>query len=136
MNGKHVYGVLLSLLPFQPFCVPQAAFLTSISHFPLFSVGLNCALGAKDMKPYLKTLAKKSSFMVSAHPNAGLPNEFGEYDETPHMMMEQIKVFLEDGLLNVVGGCCGTTPDHIKEIAILAQNYSPRIVSPFSEVFK
>jgi len=112
------------------------AFLTSISHFPLFSVGLNCALGAKDMKPYLKTLAKKSSFMVSAHPNAGLPNEFGEYDETPHMMMEQIKVFLEDGLLNVVGGCCGTTPDHIKEIAILAQNYSPRIVSPFSEVFK
>ena len=102
------------------------AFLISVSHFHLFSIGLNCALGAKDMQPYLKTLSNKSSFMVSAHPNAGLPNEFGEYDETPKMMADQIKVFLEDGLLNVVGGCCGTTPEHIQEIANLSSNYSPR----------
>ncbi len=102
------------------------AFLISISHFPLLSVGLNCALGAKDMQPYLKTLSNKTGFMVSAHPNAGLPNEFGEYDESPKMMGEQIKVFLEAGLLNIIGGCCGTTPDHIKEIANLASDYSPR----------
>ena len=102
------------------------AFLISISHFPLLSVGLNCALGAKDMQPYLKTLSNKTDYMVSAHPNAGLPNEFGEYDETPEMMADQIKVFLDNGLLNIIGGCCGTTPDHIKKIADLASNYSPR----------
>ena len=102
------------------------AFLISISHFPLLSVGLNCALGAKDMQPYLKTLSNKTKFMVSAHPNAGLPHEFGEYDESPQMMADQIKVFLDDGLLNIIGGCCGTTPDHIKEIADLSSNYSPR----------
>ena len=102
------------------------AFLISISHFPLLSVGLNCALGARDMQPYLKTLATKSSFHVSAHPNAGLPNEFGAYDETPEMMCEQLKKFLDDGLINIIGGCCGTTPDHIKAIAELASNYKPR----------
>ena len=102
------------------------AFLVSISHFPLLSVGLNCALGARDMQPYLKTLATKSSFHVSAHPNAGLPNEFGAYDETPEMMCEQLKKFLDDGLINIIGGCCGTTPDHIKAIAELASNYKPR----------
>jgi len=90
------------------------AFLISMSHFSLFSIGLNCALGAKEMEPYLKTLAKKSSFFVSAHPNAGLPNEFGEYDETPEMMLEQIKQFLDSGLVNIIGGCCGTRPEHIK----------------------
>ena len=102
------------------------AFLISISHFPLLSVGLNCALGARDMQPYLKTLATKSSFHVSAHPNAGLPNEFGAYDETPEMMCEQLKKFLDDGLINIIGGCCGTTPDHIQAIAELASNYKPR----------
>ena len=102
------------------------AFLISISHFPLLSVGLNCALGARDMQPYLKTLATKSSFHVSAHPNAGLPNEFGAYDETPEMMCEQLKRFLDDGLINIIGGCCGTTPDHIQAIAELASNYKPR----------
>jgi len=102
------------------------AFLISMSHYPLFSIGLNCALGAKDMKPYLKTLARKSNFMVSAHPNAGLPNEFGEYDETPEMMAQQIKVFLEEELLNVVGGCCGTTPEHIKALVELSSEYKPR----------
>ena len=104
------------------------AFLISISHFPLLSVGLNCALGARDMQPYLKTLATKSSFHVSAHPNAGLPNEFGAYDETPEMMCEQLKRFLDDGLINIIGGCCGTTPDHIQAIAELASNYKPRVI--------
>tara|TARA_B100001939_G_C16920207_1_gene608969 strand:- start:605 stop:1606 length:1002 start_codon:yes stop_codon:yes gene_type:complete len=102
------------------------AFLISMSHYPLFSIGLNCALGAKDMQPYLKTLSRKSTFLVSAHPNAGLPNEFGEYDETPEMMADQIKVFLEDNMLNVLGGCCGTTPEHIKALSALAKEYQPR----------
>lgn len=102
------------------------AFLISISHFPLLSVGLNCALGAEQMRPYVKTLSEKADYFVSAHPNAGLPNEFGEYDETPAFMASQLEVFLEDGLLNIVGGCCGTTPDHIRAIADLAATYQPR----------
>tara|TARA_B100000401_G_scaffold164798_1_gene110098 strand:+ start:1075 stop:2070 length:996 start_codon:yes stop_codon:yes gene_type:complete len=102
------------------------AFLVSLSHYSLFSIGLNCALGADDMRPYLKTLSKRSEFLTSAHPNAGLPNEFGEYDETPEMMVAQIKKFLDDGLINIVGGCCGTTPDHIRAIAAIAKDYSPR----------
>lgn len=102
------------------------AFLISVEHAPLFSVGLNCALGAKQLRPYLQILAKDAPFSVSAHPNAGLPNEFGEYDESPEAMANQIKVFLEEGLLNVVGGCCGTTPAHIKAIAELAAQYKPR----------
>lgn len=102
------------------------AFLTSVSHMPLLSIGLNCALGAKEMRQYLQILDKKAPFMVSAHPNAGLPNEFGEYDETPELMGAQIEDFLNDGILNIVGGCCGTTPDHIKVIADLAAKHSPR----------
>lgn len=105
------------------------AFLISIQHVPLFSVGLNCALGAKQLRPYLQILAKDAPFSVSAHPNAGLPNEFGEYDQSPHDMASQIKVFLEEGLLNVVGGCCGTTPEHIKSIAKIAANYKPRTIT-------
>jgi 5-methyltetrahydrofolate--homocysteine methyltransferase len=102
------------------------AFLISVSHIPLLSIGLNCALGASMMRPYLQILAKESPFAVSAHPNAGLPNEFGQYDETPEMMGEQIKSFLEDHLINIIGGCCGTTPEHIKVIADLVKNYKPR----------
>ena len=102
------------------------AFMTSVSHVDLLSIGLNCALGANQLRPYLKVLSDKSEFRVSAHPNAGLPNEFGQYDETPEQMAEQIKEFLDDGLLNIVGGCCGTTPDHITAIAELAKEYSPR----------
>ncbi|WP_436517325.1 homocysteine S-methyltransferase family protein [Ekhidna sp. To15] len=102
------------------------AFLISISHMDLLSVGLNCALGAAQLRPYLKTLADKSDFFVSAHPNAGLPNEFGLYDESPEMMAQQIKEFLDEGLINIIGGCCGTTPEHIKEIAQLAAEYEPR----------
>ena len=90
------------------------AFLISVQHADLLSIGLNCALGADAMKPYLKTLNNKSDLMVSAHPNAGLPNEMGEYDETPEMMGLQIESFIKEGLVNIVGGCCGTTPDHIK----------------------
>jgi len=102
------------------------AFLISLSHMPLFSIGLNCALGADLMRPYLQILNDKSPFAVSAHPNAGLPNEFGKYDETPFLMAAQIKEFLDEGLINIIGGCCGTTPEHIKAIADLAKNYSPR----------
>lgn len=104
------------------------AFLISISHIPLLSVGFNCALGADLLKPYLKVLSTNTSFNISAHPNAGLPNAFGEYDETPHQMQTQIKHYLEDNLINIIGGCCGTTPDHIKLIADITKNYKPRVV--------
>ncbi|MEP5612441.1 MAG: homocysteine S-methyltransferase family protein [Cyclobacteriaceae bacterium] len=104
------------------------AFLISISHLNLLSVGLNCALGAKQLRPYLKVLSDKTDFNVSAHPNAGLPNEFGQYDETPEDMAGQIKEFLDDNLINIIGGCCGTTPEHIAAIAALANKYEPRLV--------
>jgi len=110
------------------------AFLISISHMPLLSVGLNCALGAKDLYPYLQVLSKNAEFFVSAHPNAGLPNEFGEYDQTPEQMTEQISEFLKDGFINIIGGCCGTTPDHIKKIAEAAANYKPRQIPRLSAV--
>jgi 5-methyltetrahydrofolate--homocysteine methyltransferase len=102
------------------------AFLISVSHIPLLSIGLNCALGAAALRPYLQILSNKSEFHVSAHPNAGLPNEMGQYDESPAYMAEQIEVFLKDGLVNIIGGCCGTTPDHIKAIADVAAKYQPR----------
>lgn len=105
------------------------AFLISISHMPLLSVGLNCALGASMMRPYLQILDQKSPFNVSAHPNAGLPNEFGKYDESPEMMADQIKEFLDENLMNIIGGCCGTTPEHIKAIAYLASKYKPRVIN-------
>lgn len=102
------------------------AFLISLSHMPLLSIGLNCALGASMMRPYLQILNEKSSFAVSAHPNAGLPNEFGQYEESPEQMANQIKTFLDEGLVNIIGGCCGTTPAHIEAIADVAKNYQPR----------
>lgn len=102
------------------------AFLNSVSHVDLLSIGLNCALGAKDMRPYLEELSNKSPFYVSAYPNAGLPNQFGEYDEDAHTMGHQIEDFLKAGFINIVGGCCGTTPDHIKRIAELAKTVKPR----------
>jgi 5-methyltetrahydrofolate--homocysteine methyltransferase len=104
------------------------AFLISVSHVPLLSVGLNCALGAAMLRPYLKVLSDKTPFFVSAYPNAGLPNEFGQYDETPEQMGSQVEEFLKEGLVNMVGGCCGTTPEHIKVIASLAARYQPRRV--------
>jgi len=105
------------------------AFLISVSHIPLLTVGFNCALGAKQLTPHLEVLAQKASFGVSAHPNAGLPNAFGEYDETPDQMARQIKEYLEKGLINIIGGCCGTTPAHIKAIAEVAEEYKPRLVA-------
>ena len=102
------------------------AFLISVAHMDLLTIGLNCALGASMMRPYLQVLNKNARFGVSAHPNAGLPNEFGEYDETAEMMAEQIREFMDEGLVNIIGGCCGTTPEHIAAIAELAKEYSPR----------
>lgn len=104
------------------------AFLISVSHVPLLSIGLNCALGAALLRPYLHVLSDKAPFFVSAYPNAGLPNEFGQYDETPEQMGTQIEEFLKEGLVNILGGCCGTTPEHIRVIAQLAANYKPRKV--------
>ncbi len=104
------------------------AFLYSLSHVPLLSIGLNCALGAQQMKPYLADLARHTEFHVSAHPNAGLPNAFGQYDETPEMMRAQIREFLAEHLVNIIGGCCGTTPDHIRLIAEEASKYTPRSI--------
>lgn len=102
------------------------AFLISITHIPLLSVGFNCALGADQLKPYLKRLAHNTQLNISAHPNAGLPNAFGQYDQTPEEMRDLIKEYLQDNLVNIIGGCCGTTPEHIKLIAEVAQEFQPR----------
>lgn len=102
------------------------AFLISVSHLNLLSVGFNCALGAEQLTPYLETISNNSEFYISAYPNAGLPNAFGQYDETPEQMAGQIKEYVEKGLINIIGGCCGTTPPHIKAIADLVKNYQPR----------
>ena len=93
------------------------AALASIAHVPLFSVGLNCSFGANDMKPFLKELRQIAPCYVSAYPNAGLPNSLGQYDETPESMALQVKEFIDEGLVDIIGGCCGTTPDHIAAIA-------------------
>ena len=103
------------------------AFLISMSHMPLLSIGLNCALGAKDLRPYLQTLAANTPFLISAYPNAGLPNAFGGYDETPHQMADAVEEYLDLGIVNILGGCCGTTPDHIREFALRAAGRQPRI---------
>ena len=105
------------------------AFLISISHIPLLSVGFNCALGANLLQPHLEAIANKTEFAISAHPNAGLPNAFGEYDETAAEMAEQIEEYLKKDLINIIGGCCGTTPEHITAIAEIANKYKPRTVS-------
>lgn len=102
------------------------AFLISISHIPLLSVGFNCALGADQLKPYLKRLSRSTSLNISAHPNAGLPNAFGLYDQTPEEMQALIREYLNDNLINIIGGCCGTTPEHIKLIAEVAKEFKPR----------
>lgn len=104
------------------------AFYISISHVNLLSVGLNCALGAELMRPYLEELSDKALCYVSCYPNAGLPNEMGEYDESPEHMAQTIREFAQSGLLNIIGGCCGTTPDHIRAIAETVKNIKPRLV--------
>ena len=104
------------------------AFLYSVSHLPLMSIGINCALGADLMRPYIKTLAEKAPYQICIYPNAGLPNEFGEYDESPKHMADVVEEYLKEGLINIIGGCCGTSFDHIKEIASRAANYPARTV--------
>jgi len=108
------------------------AFLVSVEHIPLLTIGFNCALGAKQLTPHLEVIATKALTGVSAHPNAGLPNAFGEYDETPDQMASQIEDYLKKDLINIIGGCCGTTPEHIKAIAEVAEKYSPRSLSQFN----
>lgn len=102
------------------------AFWNSMRHADPFSIGLNCALGAKDLRPHVAELARVSNVCVSAYPNAGLPNEFGGYDETPEEMQTELREWAQSGLLNIVGGCCGTTPGHIKAIAEAVEGVSPR----------
>ncbi|MCR8559657.1 methionine synthase [Mucilaginibacter sp. BJC16-A38] len=104
------------------------AFWDSVSHANLLSVGLNCALGAKEMRPHIQELSEKANVYISAYPNAGLPNEFGQYDETAHETAHQVDDFIKNGLVNIVGGCCGTTPEHIKCIAEKAAKYPPRLI--------
>ncbi|WP_224997357.1 methionine synthase [Cesiribacter sp. SM1] len=103
-----------------------AAFWASVSHAPLLSVGFNCALGARQLKPYLQELSRLASCGVSAHPNAGLPNEFGAYDQSAEEMAGIIDEFCKEGLVNIIGGCCGTSPAHIKAIAEVAAKHKPR----------
>ncbi len=105
------------------------AFLNSVSHIDLLSVGLNCSLGATDLRPYVKELSQKAPFYISAHPNAGLPNQFGAYDETPEIMAGYIKDYLDNSFVNIIGGCCGTTPDHIRAFAEMAAHAHPHRVN-------
>lgn len=104
------------------------AFLISVSHLDLLSVGFNCALGARQLTPYLQVISENSGFYISAYPNAGLPNAFGQYDETPEEMAEQVREYLDKKLINIIGGCCGTTPNHIRALANLSKEYEPRII--------
>ncbi|HEX2976674.1 MAG TPA: methionine synthase [Bacteroidales bacterium] len=101
------------------------AFLISVSHYPLFSIGLNCALGAEQLRPFIQELAAKAPFHISAHPNAGLPNQFGEYDQSATFMASIAEDFMREGWVNIIGGCCGTTPQHITAISQIAKKYSP-----------
>ena len=105
------------------------AFVVSISHIPLLSIGFNCALGADQLLPYLRRLSTATEGLISAHPNAGLPNAFGAYDQTPEEMRDLIEKYLEENLVNIIGGCCGSTPDHIALIAAAAEKYTPRKIS-------
>ena len=106
------------------------AFLASVQHINLVSIGLNCSFGAADMKPYLAELAKHAPYFISAYPNAGLPNSFGTYDETPEKMAVHVKPFIEEGLVNIIGGCCGTTPAHIAQYPALVKGAKPHVPAP------
>ncbi|HEX5743642.1 MAG TPA: homocysteine S-methyltransferase family protein, partial [Flavobacteriaceae bacterium] len=112
------------------------AFLNSLSHIPLLSLGFNCALGAKELRPFIEELSAKSPFNVCVFPNAGLPNHFGDYDESPIKMGVHIKDFLDHQFVNIVGGCCGTTPAHIAEFSKFLENASPRLLPTESHQLK
>lgn len=108
------------------------AFWNSLSHANILSIGLNCALGAKDMMPHISEISKVSWVYTTAYPNAGLPNEFGQYDESPEAMAAVVENFMQEGWVNMIGGCCGTTPEHIKAIADKAAKYAPRVLPVLS----
>ena len=110
------------------------AFRISMSHIPILSIGFNCALGADQLLPYVKRLANQSDLFVSAHPNAGLPNAFGAYDQSPEEMQTLIEDYLKQNAVNIIGGCCGTTPDHIRLVAEVAKKYKPRKPKQLSNV--
>lgn len=113
------------------------AFWNSIQHIEPFTVGLNCALGVRDLRPHIEELSRIADTFVSIHPNAGLPNEFGEYEDTPEYMAELLKEFAENGFVNIVGGCCGTTPQHIRAIVKAMEGISPRqipVIEPFTRL--
>ncbi|MFT4071318.1 MAG: methionine synthase [Dysgonamonadaceae bacterium] len=113
------------------------AFTASVGHIDILSIGLNCSFGASDMKPFLKELGRISSHYISAYPNAGLPNQFGEYDETPEIMAGQIREYIDERLVNIIGGCCGTTPDHIAQYNKLiaqATPHTPAGKSPYMQI--
>ncbi|MEO0339357.1 MAG: methionine synthase, partial [Bacteroidota bacterium] len=112
------------------------AFLISMSHIPLLSIGLNCALGAEEMRPYLKTLSEKANCFVSAYPNAGLPNEFGEYDQTAEEMRDYVREFVSSGFINIIGGCCGTSPEHIKAMSEAVEGMPARQVPKIEPLTK
>ena len=105
------------------------AFMTSVSHINLLSIGLNCSFGAEGLYPYIKKMSMITDIPISVFPNAGLPNQFGEYDQTSQQMQNLIKDFLENNLVNIIGGCCGTTPDHIRLISEIVNNYSIRKIN-------
>lgn len=109
------------------------AFAVSVSHIPLLSIGFNCALGADQLLPYLRRLSNTTEVMVSAHPNAGLPNAFGAYDQTPEEMRDLIENYLKENLVNIIGGCCGSTPEHIALIAEIVHKYSPRQITTIAK---
>ena len=109
------------------------AFLASLSPYPIFSVGMNCAFGAPQMKPFIRKIGKIAPWYISSHPNAGLPNEMGEYDETPETMAPQIAEFIDEGLVNIIGGCCGTSPAFIAKYAEAAKGKKPHVVAAKSK---
>lgn len=108
------------------------AFLISLSHIDLLSIGFNCALGAAQLREYLKVISQTATCFISAYPNAGLPNEMGEYDQDPETMKNEVEEYLKEGLVNILGGCCGSTPDHIREMVIVSKSYSPRRLKKFA----
>ena len=103
------------------------AFLASVQHVDIFSIGLNCSFGARQLKPFLKQLANRAPYYISAYPNAGLPNSLGQYDQTPEEMTAELKEYIDEGLVNIVGGCCGTTEVYIKQFVSLVKGYKPRL---------
>lgn len=109
------------------------AFLASISSYPIFSVGLNCSFGAEQMRPYIKELASKAPYYISIYPNAGLPNSMGEYDETAEVMVPQMQIYVDEGLVNIIGGCCGTTDEFIAGYTKIIKDKLPHVPTPISK---